>query len=307
MTHQTTDRDAHRATPPASLRRRYALATAVLLLGPFAALTTMVVLTAPGVFFLDADVASALHGFTLERPYLGTALRVVSLVTLPNIFRVIALISAWLLWRRGHRRSALWLLVTMTIGGVLGIVLKQVFTRSRPEWPEAIYVASGYSYPSGHALNSMLAAGCAIVLLDRVLTGRRRRLLRVGAAGMVLLVGFDRVALGVHYLTDVLAGWTLALAVLFATLTAFGPLQPLTSTGPPASADLPDPGAPNPDLARPIPDAPRSGALTPRPSAPSPRLPADQQTRGSEPSRSPPPPPGRATGGPTRQPRPRVD
>lgn len=249
-------------------RAGFALIAALLLLGPFAALTTLVVLTAPGVFFLDADVASGLHGFVLNHPDLGTALRVVSLITLPNTFRLIALVSAGLLWRRGHRTAAGWLVVTMAIGGVLGIVLKQVFSRSRPEWPESITVASGYSYPSGHALNSMLAAGCAIVLLHPVLKPAGRRLLWAAAAAVVLLVGFDRMALGVHYLTDVLAGWALALTVLFATLAGFGPLTMPGSAGPPQSTETPrsDPSEDH----RPTPSLERSNAPAPPAQRPKP-------------------------------------
>jgi membrane-associated phospholipid phosphatase len=204
-------------------RRGFALAAAVLLLGPFAALTVLVLLTAPGVFSLDAEIAAGLHRPALEHPGLGSALRVIGQVSQPYWLRLIALLAALLLWRRGRGRAAGWLLLTMTIGGVLGVVLKQVFARSRPEWPEAITVISGYSFPSGHALNSMLAAGCALVFLVRSLSSTGRRLLWTAAVAFVLLVGFDRLALGVHYLTDVLAGWALALAILFAALAVFDP------------------------------------------------------------------------------------
>jgi len=208
---------------PPGRRTRYALAAAVLLLGPFGGLTAVVVLTAPGVFFVDADVAANLHHRVLDHPDLGAALRAIGLITHPDGLRVIAAVSAVLLWRQRQSRTAAWLLVTMTIGGVLGTALKQVFARSRPEWPESITVISGYSFPSGHALNSMLAAGCAITILSPRLKPVGRQLLWTSSAAFVLLVGFDRVALGVHYLTDVLAGWAMALAVLFATLAVFDP------------------------------------------------------------------------------------
>jgi membrane-associated phospholipid phosphatase len=124
---------------------------------------------------------------------------------------------------------------------VLGGVLKQVFARSRPEWPEAITVLTGYSFPSGHALNSMLAAGCVIVLVGPRLGPVARRWLWVACGAFVLLVGFDRVALGVHYLSDVLAGWSLALAVLFATLAAFGPFPVQPASAPDQPGDGPPP------------------------------------------------------------------
>ena len=204
-------------------RARYGLVAAGLLLGPFALLTAVVLGTAPGVFGLDAEVAEWWHRPALAQPALGSTLRVIGLITEPNWLRLIALLAAVVLWRRGRRRAAAWLVITMAAGGTLGVVLKQVFARTRPEWPEAITVISGYSYPSGHALNSMLAAGCAIVLLRPGLGATGRRRLWMAAGTFVLLVGFDRVALGVHYLTDVLAGWTLALAVLFAALAVHEP------------------------------------------------------------------------------------
>jgi undecaprenyl-diphosphatase len=179
------------------------------------------------VFAPDADLASALHRRVLEHPDLGAALRAIGLITHPHVLRLIALVAAIQLWRHGRARAAGWLLLTMALGGVLGAVLKLVFTRSRPQWPESITVISGYSFPSGHALNSMLAAGCAIVLLYPRFGPAGRRRLGAAAGVFVVLVGVDRLALGVHYLTDVLAAWTLALAVLFATLAAFGPLDPL--------------------------------------------------------------------------------
>ena len=183
------------------------------MLVPFAALTAVVLVTAPGVFGVDAQVAAYLHRPVLDHPNLGAALRAIGLITEPNWLRLIALLAALWLWRHGLGRTAVWLVVTMAIGGTLGIVLKQVFSRSRPEWPEAITVISGYSFPSGHAVNSMLAAGCAIVLLRPGLGAIGRRWLWTMAGAFVLLVGFDRMALGVHYLTDVLAGWALGAVV----------------------------------------------------------------------------------------------
>lgn len=219
-------------------RAGYGLAATALLLGPSAALTAVVLVTAPGVFSLDAEIATRLHRLALDHPRLGSALRVLGFVTEPYWLRLIALLAALLLWRRGQGRTAAWLVITMLIGGLLGIALKQVFARSRPEWPEAITVLSGYSFPSGHALNSMLSAGCAIVLLRPRLGADGRRRLWLAAGSFVILVGLDRLALGVHYLTDVLAGWALALALLFAALAVLEPASDSVTDHAPA-ADRP--------------------------------------------------------------------
>ena len=227
--------------PTGDARERLVLAGMALLLlaGPFAALATVVVTTAPGVFSLDAEIATRLHLLVIEHPGLGQTLRVVGHVTEPFVLRGLALLGALALWWRGQRRTAVWLMVTMAIGGLLGGGLKDTFTRDRPDWPDPVTLISGYSFPSGHALNSMLAVGCAIVLLYPGLGPGGRRLLLGGSAGFVIVVGLDRLALGVHYLTDVLAGWTLALVVVLATMAAFGRPDPAgraTPTAPPASA-----------------------------------------------------------------------
>ena len=129
--------------------------------------------------------------------------------------------SAVWLWRRGAQRLAAWAVVTMAVGGVLGVVLKLLVDRARPAFPEPVAHASGYSFPSGHALNSMLGVGVLILVFLPVLRGPAGCSPTSLGAAVVLLTGFDRVALGVHYVSDVLAGWVVALAVLAGTATAF--------------------------------------------------------------------------------------
>ena len=154
-------------------------------------------------------------------PWLVDALGVVEVVLDPWVFRTAVLGVAIWLWRRGARRLAAWAVVTMVIGGVLGVVLKLIVTRARPSFPEPVDLASGYSFPSGHALNSMLGAGVLVLVFLPVLRGRGRVVAGVLAALAVLLTGFDRIALGVHFVSDVLAGWVVALAVLAGTTAAF--------------------------------------------------------------------------------------
>ena len=111
--------------------------------------------------------------------------------------------------------------VTMTIGTILAVVLKIVVARARPSLPSPVAHAGGYSFPSGHALNSMLGVG-VLLMIGLPLLGRLGRVVAIvlGAA-VVLLTGYDRVALGVHFVSDVVAGWIVALGVLAATSTAF--------------------------------------------------------------------------------------
>jgi undecaprenyl-diphosphatase len=129
-------------------------------------------------------------------------------------------VAVWL-WRRDARRLAIWAVTTMTIGGLLGALLKVVVSRARPAFEAPVAHSSGYSFPSGHAVNSFLCTGVLILVFLPVLSRAGRWLAYVLGAAIVLLTGFDRVALGVHYVSDVVAGWIVALACLVGTAGAF--------------------------------------------------------------------------------------
>jgi membrane-associated phospholipid phosphatase len=139
----------------------------------------------------------------------------------PWTFRVVVTGVAVWLWWRGARRLALWVVVTMVIGGVLSVVLKVIVNRSRPVFSDPVTTVSGYSFPSGHALNSMLCVGILVLILLPFLSRVGRVIGYAVGAVVVLLTGYDRVALGVHYLSDVIAGWVVALACLAGTGVAF--------------------------------------------------------------------------------------
>jgi len=101
-------------------------------------------------------------------------------------------------------------------------LLKRGVARARPDALEPLIVEHGFSFPSGHALLSATAFGIVAVLVLRSrLPGGVRRSVAALLALLVLAVGVSRVYLGVHYPSDVLAGWIagLAVVVLFARLT----------------------------------------------------------------------------------------
>lgn len=170
---------------------------------------------------LDRGLADNLNDLARGNDTLVSALRVAAVVFDPWVFRIVVLAVAIWLWHRGARRLAAWSVTTAVIGGVLGVLLKLLVERARPAFPEPVAHASGYSFPSGHALNSMLCAGILLLIFLPVLTRGGRILAYLAAAAAVLITGYDRVALGVHYLSDVVAGWVVAAAVLAGTSGAF--------------------------------------------------------------------------------------
>jgi undecaprenyl-diphosphatase len=103
-------------------------------------------------------------------------------------------------------------------------VLKLAFHRPRPEL--AFLHLETYSFPSGHSTAATAAFGAvAFLLWPRAGTVRRRVALVVAAVGLICLVGFSRLYLGVHYLSDVLAGFALGavwLSLCLFTYAFFG-------------------------------------------------------------------------------------
>jgi membrane protein DedA with SNARE-associated domain/membrane-associated phospholipid phosphatase len=93
-------------------------------------------------------------------------------------------------------------------GGLLDIALKRVFHRTRPAWDLPLLTAPGWSFPSGHAMGSLVAYGMLAYLLVRQ-THRRRRQLGIIACAtlLVFLIGLSRMCLGVHYFSDVIGGY----------------------------------------------------------------------------------------------------
>lgn len=103
------------------------------------------------------------------------------------------------------------LLVASGVGGaaLLNVIAKASFARERPDLWGQLISESTFSFPSGHAMGSSALAFTVIALLWK--TRWRIPALVLGVI-YILMIGFSRLYLGVHYPTDVLAGWTLSLA-----------------------------------------------------------------------------------------------
>lgn len=206
-----------------------AAAIAVAVLVPFALLAALVAGDWTPLRHADTTITAAVHDWALNHPGWTEAVLIWTEVFGPNPLRLAALVLALWLLRCGRRGTALWVAATMTAGGLLGAVLKLLVGRHRPDLLDPVARATGFSFPSGHALNATLAAGVfVLVLLPRV---RRRWLLWSAAAGVVVLTGLSRVVIGVHFASDVVAGWLFGAAVV-AIVAAFG------SSAPPGSSPL---------------------------------------------------------------------
>jgi undecaprenyl-diphosphatase len=104
---------------------------------------------------------------------------------------------------------AMWLTLASSLGGlVLGVLLKGLFDRPRPDVVPHLMRAGSSSFPSGHSLNSAVVyLTLGLILAEVGRTRRQKAYFVLLALTLTGLVGFSRVYLGVHYPTDVLAGW----------------------------------------------------------------------------------------------------
>ena len=129
-----------------------------------------------------------------------------------------------LAWRAGHGRRALVVATTLVVGSAAGAGLKLLVRRDRPPFGDDTAAEIGYSMPSGHALNGVLAAGLVVVLLWPWLRRRGPRVLVPACAGCVAsVVSLDRLVMGVHYLSDVVVGAAIGVVGTAAAARLSGP------------------------------------------------------------------------------------
>jgi undecaprenyl-diphosphatase len=106
--------------------------------------------------------------------------------------------------------ASMWLVILTTLGGVaVSIVLKNLMDRPRPEIVPHLSIVHSTSFPSGHSmLSAIVYLTLGTLLAEAVQSKLLRAYFLIVAAVLTALVGVSRVYLGVHYPTDVLAGWT---------------------------------------------------------------------------------------------------
>lgn len=166
---------------------------------------------------LDRSVYLALYAGS--RPGLSTAAHIFTDIGEPTVVIVAGFALAAWLWWRGKGPGALQLLVIVLVGRALAEIQKFGFARPRPAIEPHLVMTKTYSFPSGHAANSMIFYLALALILA---TGTRWRTSAIaGAVALSLLIGTSRVMLGVHWPSDVIAGWAFgALWVLWALRVA---------------------------------------------------------------------------------------
>ena len=209
---------------PLSTGRRQLLAWAVFCCAVLVTLSVMVYAKWQPMQDLDTTFGADPQGFTSRNLYAIHFLQAIEIAFATIPMTVYTAIAAVALFVRGHRRAAYWTVAVMSGAAVSVYLLKRFFERGRPVFEEPITTLSSSSFPSGHASGIASAAGVAIVLTLMLV---RRRGLRRALVGLsmflVLLVGADRIFLGVHHLSDVAAGWSLGAMWVLVGLMVYHP------------------------------------------------------------------------------------
>jgi undecaprenyl-diphosphatase len=170
---------------------------------------------------VDRSVANSLHAQALDHPALVHAMVLVSDFGSPTVMRVGAALLVIVLWLRRARRLALWAAATMISGAVIDEVLKTVVDRARPVFTHPVATAPGASFPSGHAFTATLGAGVVLLVVLPLLPRWGRAVAWLLAVLVPLAVGYSRIALGVHWISDVVGGWLLGIGLLAGMTAAF--------------------------------------------------------------------------------------
>ena len=134
---------------------------------------------------------------------------------------IAAAIAAVLVARRLPRLAA-YLIATPALGGVINKLLKAWFARARPEVSEMLRETTGYSFPSGHAMGSTLVFGALIYIAFRTFKSRRARAFWAAVCiASVLAISFSRIYLGVHWISDIVAGIAAGTTWVLATTSGY--------------------------------------------------------------------------------------
>lgn len=189
------------------MRSRTGQLTPLLALGGGGMVVLLAVLVSTGI----SDPAdSALIGAVRAPELAGLLAPLRQITELGSTWAVLAVAALTLVlavaigpWRHGVVGA-----ITTTLASLANSTIKLAIARERPELLEPLVLERGFSFPSGHSALGMVAYGILAVVVARSRLPRRVRAGLIAALILlVILIGISRVWLGVHYPTDVLAGW----------------------------------------------------------------------------------------------------
>ncbi len=205
-------------------RVRLLLAAAALVVaaGPLTLLAVAARSAAGPVPRLDHRVVGDLHAYALRHSAYTSAWRAVSAVGGVMWWVVLTPVAGWLLAQRRGRMAAF---VAVTAVGSSGInaLVKTIVRRPRPALTQPVASAHGSSFPSGHAQAAFVGAAILLIVFLSVLPYIWRSLALAAGGAVVSVIAFSRIALGVHYPSDLVGSVLVGATWLLVTTAVFLP------------------------------------------------------------------------------------
>jgi membrane-associated phospholipid phosphatase len=193
------------------------LATAI----AFAILLILVKSKSAGLLRLDNGVAGDLHRFVRSHHTFTSVMRAATdLGSSPVWWAILLPVAGWLAFRRLPRLAA-FVLLTAIGSSLLNNAIKLVVDRARPHLADPVATAGGGSFPSGHAQAAIVGYGILLLVFLPLVARAARPWLIAFAGLLVLTIGLSRIALGVHFFSDVIGGYLIGGAWLIAMTHAF--------------------------------------------------------------------------------------
>ncbi len=113
------------------------------------------------------------------------------------------------------RRELIFLVMVLTSGVIIRTLAKLLFHRQRPDASLALIFENGYAFPSGHALMSVIFYGAITYFVYKLCKKKWQKIiLSIVFVALIFLIGFSRIYLGVHWISDVIAGWLMGFSIL---------------------------------------------------------------------------------------------
>lgn len=208
---------------PRQTGARIALVTVVLAVAavPFVLLLLFVESRWGPLLELDNGARDWLHTYALSHSAFVTVMRVVSNSGSGLAWQIVTVAQAIVLLVRRHIRLAVFVLVTNAGSSLLNSFVKTAVDRARPIVNHPLLHEPGMSFPSGHAQAAVAGYGVLLFVVLPYVRGVWRRVVVLVAAVMVVAIGFSRVALAAHFVSDVLAAYVLGLAWLVSMASVF--------------------------------------------------------------------------------------
>jgi len=163
--------------------------------------------------FFDMQLLVNAQALRAEHPWLGEAMRDLSGLGSTVVLTLFTVATVGYLALVSQSATAILVATSVISGTVLVSVFKVTFGRIRPDLAYAELAASGLSFPSGHAsMSALVFLTIAALIASSHKRAAERVYILMTAGLMTLMVGLSRIALGVHYATDVIGGWALGSA-----------------------------------------------------------------------------------------------